>query len=67
MTETDMADKKKRFACPSCGDERHLYQSGDFRWSPEAGAWLDQGSDGTVECTSCDWEGPSADTEVGEE
>ena len=52
-----MADKTKHFACPDCGDDRHLYGKADCCWNPDTRAWEATSLDKQIECTSCDWEG----------
>lgn len=44
-------------ACPSCGDQHHLYDRADARWNPEKAEWVIGDLYGQIECTNCDWSG----------
>ena len=46
--------------CPECGDINHLYDRADVRWDPAEGDWVIGDTEGTIECTTCDWSGESS-------
>ena len=50
-------------ACPACGDDSHLYRKADEIWNPASEEWEFSGTEGAVECTTCDWSGTEDETE----
>lgn len=50
-------------ACPACGDDSHLYRKTDEIWNPASEEWEFSGTEGAVECTTCDWSGTEDETE----
>ena len=61
-----MSAARANRACPACGDNAHLYARADVRWDNHLETWVTGDLEDEIDCTTCDWCGPMAETEASE-